>query len=464
MRDQQEQNRLTLFVSVVLIFLSVVALIYPALLNGYPLLYSDSATYIASGHDHFVPIDRPIFYGLFVWNTSFGLSLWTVIVVQAAIVLSLIYYTYSLFVKNGRRIYYTFLTVLILSLFTGLPNYVSQIMPDLFSGIMIWLVVLFYFSKTKKSRIVLGVGLLFSSIVHNSNLLTLTLLVSLLLLVSLIGWLKEMRHRSVVLFALLVGTWFFVPSVNFLFTHEWYLSKGGNVFFMGRLIESGIVKEYLDEECADHNYDLCKYKDNLPKHGYEFCWNDDSPLYDGGCKDSNWVNCWIAKNDEYKAIITDILTTPKYLKEFVGITIHDLYRQFFYFDMIFFSKLEQGTGLDSVVEHFMKDHPMLLKARQMKETLFYSTQNLIQRYFIGLSTLFILVWVAYSSIKRRTNQKDLFAISILVLGLIINAAIVSTFSMVECRYQGRLIWLLPFFACLLIAEFVESKRFPENRV
>jgi len=36
------------------------------LYNGYPLVYSDTGTYIYSGFDKFIPLGRPVTYGLFL--------------------------------------------------------------------------------------------------------------------------------------------------------------------------------------------------------------------------------------------------------------------------------------------------------------------------------------------------------------------------------------------------------------
>ncbi len=72
------------------ILVSVILLIVPALINGYPLLYSDSATYIESGMGLFVPIDRPIFYGLFIRIASMSYSLWFVVILQSLVIVALI--------------------------------------------------------------------------------------------------------------------------------------------------------------------------------------------------------------------------------------------------------------------------------------------------------------------------------------------------------------------------------------
>jgi hypothetical protein len=458
MKIQNRKELLVIILKIILAILSILLLIYPALNNGYPLLYSDSATYIVSGHDNLVPIDRPIFYGLFVWNTSMSYSLWIVVLLQSILVVGVVYYTYSLFVRTKKSMYYSFLTILILSLFTGLPNYVCQIMPDLFSGIMIWLIVLFYFTQKLSSRIILGIGTLFCAVVHNSNLITLFILVFLLLLISLISRNKALIYRSVALMTLAVFSWLFVPSVNYLFQHEWFISKSGNVFLMGRLIDTGIAKDFLDDECQNSNYELCLFKDSLPQHSWDFYWNGDSPLYYGDCGKSGWGNCWVVKSNEYGEIIYRILTTPKYLFKFIKISISDSFKQFFYFDMIHFAKLEKDVGLDAVIKQYMGDHDMLLTAKQLNESLFYTTRNLIQKFFVGLSALFIIVWVAYHSIKGRIKRNVLMLLCIVLLGLLINAIVCSTFSCVECRFQGRVIWLMPLISCLLVFIPSEFKR------
>src|SRR5829696_8859661 len=74
---------LNLFLFVLTIFF----LILPALQNGYPLTYSDTGTYIYSGYEKFVPIDRPVGYGLFIYFFSQLInSLWTIIILQAVFI------------------------------------------------------------------------------------------------------------------------------------------------------------------------------------------------------------------------------------------------------------------------------------------------------------------------------------------------------------------------------------------
>ena len=60
--------------------------------NGFPIVYSDTSTYLASGFELETPFDRPITYGLFLRIASLnGLSMWLVIFFQALILSYLIF-------------------------------------------------------------------------------------------------------------------------------------------------------------------------------------------------------------------------------------------------------------------------------------------------------------------------------------------------------------------------------------
>src|ERR1043165_3424953 len=60
-------------------------LLIPALYNSFPLITADSGAYISNAYLLQVPLDRPIGYSVFVRITSLGLSLWCVVLAQAAL-------------------------------------------------------------------------------------------------------------------------------------------------------------------------------------------------------------------------------------------------------------------------------------------------------------------------------------------------------------------------------------------
>jgi len=80
------------FYVVVIIIIAAAGLMLPAFYNGYPLVYSDTGTYIASGFEGKVPNSRPITYGLFIRHSSLTASLWLSAFAQCLMVSLLLYY------------------------------------------------------------------------------------------------------------------------------------------------------------------------------------------------------------------------------------------------------------------------------------------------------------------------------------------------------------------------------------
>jgi hypothetical protein len=81
------------------------------LYNGYPLVYSDTGMYIASGLKEFVPVERPVGYGLFIKLFSFNYSLWFVTVFQNLITAYILYEllkSFNLATKYFNCLYYRF--------------------------------------------------------------------------------------------------------------------------------------------------------------------------------------------------------------------------------------------------------------------------------------------------------------------------------------------------------------------
>ena len=70
---------------VLLNVLGAAILMFFALYDNYPILNSDSGAYISSGFSLQPPIDRPLFYGLFIRLSSLGVSLWISVFFQCFI-------------------------------------------------------------------------------------------------------------------------------------------------------------------------------------------------------------------------------------------------------------------------------------------------------------------------------------------------------------------------------------------
>ena len=53
--------------------MSIIALLLPALVNGFPFVFADTGGYLARPFEHTLALGRSAFYGLFLWQPEFHL-------------------------------------------------------------------------------------------------------------------------------------------------------------------------------------------------------------------------------------------------------------------------------------------------------------------------------------------------------------------------------------------------------
>src|SRR5690606_35883504 len=147
---------------------------FVGLFNGYPLVYSDTGTYIYSGFDRFIPADRPIVYGLFLKFFSFNFSAWPVIIAQNIITALVVWETIKLLELKWPSHIKTFVfSTIVLTAFTGIGWYTNQLMPDFFAPIVIMCLSIFLISKhiSPRKTIVISIILVLGLITHYTHLL-----------------------------------------------------------------------------------------------------------------------------------------------------------------------------------------------------------------------------------------------------------------------------------------------------
>jgi hypothetical protein len=173
--------------------------------------------------------------------------MWFVVVFQALIVFLLIYRLAGYFQMNWPRTLSAFVLVLFLTLLTGISNYVSQIMPDIFTAVLILSFAMLFIETNSKWRWLLWFFVLVSSMMHFSNVLLITALGFLSFLFLLVFRKKAGICSKLLLHfaSLTVLPWLLIPSVNYIYSGEFYLSKSGHVFLTGRLIETGCLPGIL---------------------------------------------------------------------------------------------------------------------------------------------------------------------------------------------------------------------------
>ncbi|HEX2616838.1 MAG TPA: hypothetical protein VHL57_04800, partial [Flavobacteriales bacterium] len=266
------------------ILAGAVLLLTPALVNGFPFVYPDTGTYLASAFRGYVPVDRPYWYGVFLRVASLGgHSFWSMVCVQALGCSSYVLRTLRLFAVPAVARRRALVAFVLLAGASSAGFFMGQLMPDAFTGI--GLLALLHFLVPRKTRawqLLDLLVLLAACWMHLSHLLILPLSGALFL------WM--MRHmfsdapwvRWVRLAGFTVLAWMGLGLANLAVDGAFYISRSGHAFLIARLLDTGILKDWLDAHCSDTTRGLCHYKDSLPANGNVFLWKQESPLYRQG--------------------------------------------------------------------------------------------------------------------------------------------------------------------------------------
>lgn len=432
-----------LIVGVGALLLSIIGLY-----NGYPLVYSDTGTYIYSGFDKFIPYDRPITYGLFLKFFSLNYSAWFVIIVQNIITSFVIYETFKLFEFKKERLTLFFLgTILFLVFFTGIGWYTNQLMPDFLVPISALTIFILLLKRDLNYPlfILLSIILVFSLVSHFSHLLIGTLLVLVVLFCRAMfkyEFLLFSLKRAIIVSMVVLSGWLFLPTLNYIIEKQFIISKGSHVFLMSHLNDTGILKKFLDENCNSlefKDFKLCQFKDSLPKDAASFIWS------------SNIVDScvgWQGSKNEYSKIINATLTRPKYL-------FMNIYRSTTY-GFIQLTKNDIGSGLSAYNEgsapygqihwRFNSELNNYLNSRQNKWEGFelkFDTLNQFNLFILLMSLLFV-VFLFASNIYKRIDPKTLLFILLACFVIVLNSFVTAGLNCPYDRYQARIVWLLPF--------------------
>src|SRR5579872_136048 len=126
------------------ILLAAASLLWPALRNGYPLVFSDTGTYLSQAIEHYAGWDRPVFYSFFLLPLHLTITTWPAIAVQALLTV----YTFHLVHRAlwpDASPWRLLPIVLLLAITTSLPWFVAQLMPDVFTGLLVLVLALLIF-------------------------------------------------------------------------------------------------------------------------------------------------------------------------------------------------------------------------------------------------------------------------------------------------------------------------------
>jgi hypothetical protein len=415
--------------------LAAILLLWPAFWNGYPLVFADTGTYLSQAIEHYAGWDRPIFYSLFLFPLHMTVTTWPAIGGQALLVAYLLDLLRRTLLP-GTSVWWLLPFAGALAFASPLPWFASQLMPDVFTGIVVVALALLIFAADRLSareRIWLVALTAIAIAVHLSHVpLAITLLAVLLPMRR--SWAPVARCIAPVILAVVA-----LVSVNLLAFGRASLAPFGNVFLLARVIYDGPGMDVLRRDCPAAGWRLCPFVESMPPHWDDFLWRSDGPVARaGGAK--------LVSSDASAIVAAALVAEPgTELLAFAGNSVQQLVR------------FSSGDGLqpwsDTVGPRVGRHFPQFENvafATSYQNTGRLAVPRLLQLLHLATAVAGIAGCCAIPFLAPRRHLATGLAVAV-VVALLANAAVTGGLSGPHERYQSRIMWLPPLAALLGIA-------------
>jgi hypothetical protein len=424
------------------VLLAAPLLLWPAAWNAYPIVFADTGTYLSQAVQHYLGWDRPVFYSLFLLPLHATLTLWPVVVAQALITADVLRLVLRVLLPAFSAWWLLPLTAF-LAVGSWLPWMVSQVMPDVFTPLLVLLLCVLVFAPealTRRERICRVVLAAFMIACQQSSLVLSAVLLCCLIPSRL--WLRPERVRTVLWRRLpLVAAPPVLAAVALLTVNlaghgRLSLSPYGNMFVLARVIYDGPGMAVLRRDCPSAGWRLCPYLDRFPPRLDDFLWRADSPvILAGGHK---------AVSAEADPIIAAALRAYPFseLRAALGNAWEQL------------GRFASGDGLQpwprQVSPWIERDFPAVEQAayaaaRQQRGLLSVPAWLAALHRIVSLAGVAACVALLPHALRRRHATAGFLLAALLTLPA--SAAITGILSAPHDRYQSRVMWLP---ACIAI--------------
>ncbi len=253
-------------------------LLWPALVNGYPIMFSDTAGLAEMGLAGDMGWDKPWVYGPLMLLLHWGVTFWGVAAAQAAALSAVLWLAVKVTAPEpwGPGPWRHMLLCALLAAGSAAPWFASFMMPDIFAPLTVLCVFLLAYGKPALSRPArLAVGCL-AAVAIASHLAHLFVAAGCLAAIAV-----ARPRRLLASAAPLVAALAWLLASNAIGNGVLAVSPYGAVFALARLQADGPGADYLHAVCPAAGYRLCAWADRLPMDSDAFLWEPEGPIWGG---------------------------------------------------------------------------------------------------------------------------------------------------------------------------------------
>jgi hypothetical protein len=421
------------------VLLAAALLLWPALWNGYPIVFADSGTYLSQAVHHYLGWDRPVFYSLAILPLHLTLSTWPVVVAQSLLAAWVLHLVCRV---AGCPAWTVAALSLVLTVTAWLPWLVCEIMPDLFTPLLVLVLALLIAAPHRLARRERGVLVALATLMIAAQQSSLPLAAGLIaILLPLRRWLVPRRPGPAWLgVAPLVLALAALVSVNGFGLGRVSVSPYGNMFLLARVLYDGPGTDVLRRDCPAAGWRLCPFRNSLPPTSDDFLWLPDSPVVQAGghkavSADADAIIAAALRAEPWTEVLAMAANTATQLGRFAS-----------------------GDGLEpwtaQVSPRIDRDFPPA-ERRAYHAALQQSGTLAVPAWLGWLHAATALAGLAAClvqtpwAVRRHHPLGGLLVATLLAIPL--NAAIAGALSGPHDRYQARIMWLPPALALVAAA-------------
>jgi hypothetical protein len=425
-------------------------LLAPALWNGYPLLQWDTGGYLARWYEGYLVPSRSTVFGLYLHfgeDSAFSVNLG----IQALAALWILQLT--LRVLGLAQPLRLLAISLALALTTALPWLASMLLTDIFAGLSVlslFILVVHGERISKNEKCSLFAFTAFAAATHSATL-------AVLLGLCCAGWIvRPFARGQIAATGLAQGSLTVVAgaamllSANFALSGQLAWTPGGYGVAFGRMVQDGIVAQYLREHCPQQKLKLCPYRDQLPATADQFLWGNSM---------FNTLGRFAGLNDEMGLIVRRSLAEyPAWQAE---AALAASARQLV--------DVATGEGTNGWIPHtygiIERYIPAQIKpmraAHQQRWQLNFTAINRLHIPVALVSMLLTAIVFGRGLYRRRRDDLALLA-GVVTSALLGNAFICAVISGPHDRYGARMAWVATFVVLIAIAQRITLGEAPSE--
>jgi hypothetical protein len=414
--------------------------LWVAAVNGYPLVFPDTGTYIIQALEFRAQLDRPPFYSLAILPLHATISLWPVIVVQAlATTWVTARFLRSIVPEAAERD--VLLVLVFAAAATSLPWFSTKVMPDIATPAIVMLVWLMFdpaVAAQGRTLPLMTVGLAGLISLHTASV---PFTLGLIAVATALRWRDHAQNRRALGRAALVAIAAVGAALAGQILHT-YLIIGGlspsaaaPFFLLARLIHDGPGREVLLAACPEAGWRLCGLLDRLGAEHNELLWSSEAAFARltadvGEAAAFAEARAVVAETLRRKPLDVAWHALANSARQFLTISTIDTY-----------CPCDTGRLAAVMRRWFPHELGSFVAARQ-------NTGPWPPAWLAEAHVLVVMLGAAalLAMAFRGPRRGEAAVIAFLALALFGNAVLMGALSGPDPRYQARLVWLVPLVA------------------